>query len=70
MVMDDVEILSRFFDPQIAFEFGIAKSALSPENTSNRRDSVPSCTEFTSGDEASILLDYFGDPNIDSKSGR
>ncbi|GBN65424.1 hypothetical protein AVEN_109778-1 [Araneus ventricosus] len=68
MVMDDVESFSRFIDQQVAFEFDFIKSALSSETTSDHRCSVPSCTDITSGDDTSTLLDFFSDPSIDLKS--
>ncbi|GFS69654.1 uncharacterized protein NPIL_186291 [Nephila pilipes] len=69
MVMDDVESLSRFIDPQVAFDFDFIKSALSSDTTSDHRCSVPSCTDITSGDDTSTLLDFFSDPSIELKSG-
>ncbi|KAF8794338.1 Early growth response protein 1 like protein [Argiope bruennichi] len=62
-------IFFSLFDPQVAFEFDFIKSALSSETTSDHRCSVPSCTDITSGDDTSTLLDFFSDPSIDLKSG-
>ncbi|GIX98287.1 uncharacterized protein CDAR_17041 [Caerostris darwini] len=62
MVMDDVESLFRFIDPQIASDFNFIKGVLSAATTSDHRCSVPSCTDTTSGDDTSTLLDFFSNP--------